>query len=214
MNFYKLSADVSNKYISVEKRLNESGEKQINCLECGAPHYEINNTKDVQLLLFEKGRIFPDCMLIGYGSLLRLFSGKAIQVFQEAGLLNNLEIVKAELIAKPELKVPISEENKYYYFVNAKGHAEFDYERMGLKPTSYCSVCGMPKVEKWPTSFKYTYLKEGSWDGNQFFLYNYCTENVLKAVYKNKLTGFTFQDLLISRDVFNLDKINLKNFFR
>ena len=153
-------------------------------------------------------------MLVGYAPLLPLFSEKAIQVFREAGLLNNLEIVKAELIAKPELKVLIPEESQYYYFVNAKGHAKFDFVKMGLTITSYCPVCDTTHLEKWPSRLEHTYLSEESWDGSHFFLYDYCTEDVLKAVYENKLTGFYFKDLLYSWDAFNQIKVNLRELFK
>ncbi len=214
MNFYEMLADPSNKFISVEKCLSGSMKKRVKCSECGALYYQIDNTEDVQLLLFEKGRIFPDCMLIGSSTILPLFSSRAIQVFQEAGLLNNLEIVKAELIAKPELKVPIPEENKYYYFLNAKGHAKFDFVKMGLTITGYCPECDTTHLEKWPSRLEHTYLLEESWDGSHFFLYGYCTENVLRAVYENKLTGFYFRDLLYSWDAFNQTEVNLKELFK
>lgn len=206
-------ADPANKYISVAKCVNKSMEGQVKCPACGALYYQINDTMDIQLLLFEKGRVFPDCMLTGYGSLFPLLSSRAIQVFQDAGLLNNLEIVKAELIANPKLKVPIPEENKYYYFVNAKGHAKFDFVKMGLTPTSYCPVCDTTHLEKWPSRLEHAYLSEESWDGSHFFLYDYCTEDVLRAVYENKLTGFYFKDLLYSWDALNQTEINLKELF-
>lgn len=187
--FYQLSANCSNKYKYLKKLISGDIDIRKKCSKCGNFfQYDESVYEDLVFEVSEKGK-FPDCIMYGGAPNFLIVLQNTLDIFNKESVTGFNEH-SVSILYKNKLI------NEKYYILQIYGRALYNYKKMGRKPSFYCESCGYTSYTgNRPLNYELTYLKENSWDNNDLFLNQYCTEKVVEIIIKNKLIGFDIRDI-------------------
>jgi hypothetical protein len=179
------------------------------CPKCGSVDLK-DDIYSVDIEVEGKGK-YPDNLLCGHYPF-QIVSENVVDKWEKASI-KGFKAHKIKLFRDNE------EIDKKYYNIQITSEAELDLDKMGIRVTKLCSICGKTWFNKDSWEFGKAYIKEGSWDGAGLFNLKFfkrvtlCTKDVLKIVHENKLSNFKFQK---GEDRFNYfaPDIDLKKMFK
>ncbi|MDR1272665.1 MAG: YfbM family protein [Clostridiales Family XIII bacterium] len=226
MKFFNMFPSVSDRYALISDTL--SGDIR-SFFECPCCKRDVLNTQSLTQKDYENaefsfklasGKILPDYMLTH--RVFEVYSARAVDAFTKDGITGFIPYKISNIVYEGNYKGPPIHED--YYVMRITGKAEYDYNRMGSPNLSTCPCCGSVILEDTLDTdlkgfqkphYEETFLLEGSWNGQDIFNGNLCTEKVLRTVYDHRLKGFCFEDGKYTEKAFSRASkiINLGDYF-
>lgn len=196
---YKLLHSGFSRYKYAFKDLSISGLRKSVCSECGRSISDLCYSDFNHILEIEGGKEFPDYLeFCDAGPRLCIFSKRTVDIFSQSNISG---ISKFEPIALGNCDTSISPNGEMlpYYVATIVGRVELNFRSMQLKKKRLCKKCGQFEWNRQRLSP--IIVSEDSWDKTDFCRITsmpghiVCSEEVVKLVKHNQLTGFVFREI-------------------